>query len=54
MSSLEHEKNIVNMYNEGHSIDDIFAISGIPFTKQHFKMAGLSLAPFGKDVELHI
>ena len=27
-------------------------ISGIPFAKQHFKMAGLSLAPFGKDVEL--
>ena len=29
-------------------------IIGIPFAKQHFKMAGLSLAPFGKDVELHI
>ncbi len=28
-------------------------IIGIPFAKQHFKMAGLSLAPFGKDVELH-
>ena len=27
-------------------------IIGIPFAKQHFKMAGLSLAPFGKDVEL--
>ena len=26
-------------------------IIGIPFAKQHFKMAGLSLAPFGKDVE---
>ena len=25
---------------------------GIPWGKQHFKMAGLSLAPFGKDVEL--
>ncbi|MQM89268.1 YccF domain-containing protein, partial [Prevotella copri] len=23
-----------------------------PWGKQHFKMAGLSLAPFGKDVEL--
>ncbi len=29
-------------------------IIGIPFGRQHFKMAGLSLAPFGKDVELHI
>ena len=27
-------------------------ISGIPFAKQHFKMAGLSLAPFGKEVTL--
>ena len=27
---------------------------GIPFARQHFKMAGLSLAPFGKDVVLHI
>lgn len=29
-------------------------IIGIPFAKQHFKMAGLSLAPFGKDVILNI
>ena len=29
-------------------------IIGIPFAKQHFKMAKLSLAPFGKDVELHL
>ena len=28
-------------------------IVGIPFGRQHFKMARLSLAPFGKDVELH-
>ena len=28
-------------------------IIGIPFAKQHFKMAGLSLAPFGKEVELN-
>lgn len=28
-------------------------VIGIPFGKQHFKMAGLSLAPFGKEVELH-
>lgn len=27
-------------------------IIGIPFGKQHFKLAGLSLAPFGKEVEL--
>lgn len=27
-------------------------IIGIPWGKQHFKKAGLSLAPFGKDVEL--
>lgn len=27
-------------------------IVGIPWGKQHFKMAGLSAAPFGKDVEL--
>lgn len=27
-------------------------IVGIPFGKQHFKMASLSLAPFGKDVIL--
>ena len=27
-------------------------IIGSPWGKQHFKMAGLSLAPFGKDVEL--
>ena len=27
------------------------SIVGIPWGKQHFKMAGLALAPFGKDVE---
>ena len=27
-------------------------IIGIPWGKQHFKMAGLSLAPFGKNVKL--
>ena len=27
-------------------------IIGIPFGRQHFKMAGLVLAPFGKDVIL--
>lgn len=29
-------------------------IIGIPFAKQHFKMAALSLAPFGKDIRLSI
>lgn len=27
-------------------------IIGIPFAKQHFKMASLSLTPFGKEVEI--
>lgn len=27
-------------------------IVGIPFAKQHFKMAGLSLTPFGKEVRI--
>ena len=31
-----------------------FIIIGIPFGKQHFKLAKLSLAPFGKAVELGI
>jgi uncharacterized membrane protein YccF (DUF307 family) len=26
-------------------------IIGIPFAKQHFKLAGLALAPFGKEIE---
>jgi uncharacterized membrane protein YccF (DUF307 family) len=25
-------------------------IIGIPFAKQHFKLAGLALTPFGKEV----
>ena len=29
-------------------------VIGIPWGKQHFKMAALSLAPFGKEVELGI
>ncbi len=29
-------------------------IIGIPWGKQHFKMAGLSLTPFGKEVKLGI
>lgn len=38
-----------------HIIFGVFlciTIIGIPWGKQHFKMAGLSLAPFGKEVEL--
>ncbi len=30
----------------------MITIIGIPFGKQHFKMAKLSLAPFGKEVNL--
>lgn len=30
------------------------SLIGIPFAKQHFKMARLSLAPFEKDVSLRI
>jgi len=29
-------------------------VIGIPFGKQHFKMAGLSIAPFGKEVNLKL
>ncbi len=29
-------------------------VIGIPFANQHFKMARLSLTPFGKEVELHL
>ena len=29
-------------------------IIGMPVARENFKMAGLSLAPFGKDVELHV
>lgn len=32
----------------------MITIVGIPFAKQHFKMARLSLCPFGKEVILHI
>lgn len=28
LSKLEREKNIVNMYDEGYTLDDIFAVSG--------------------------
>jgi uncharacterized membrane protein YccF (DUF307 family) len=28
----------------------LITIIGIPFARQHFKLAGLSLTPFGKDV----
>ena len=29
-------------------------IIGIPFGKQHFKLAELALAPFGKEIQLHL
>lgn len=29
-------------------------IVGIPFAKQHFKMAALSLTPFGKEVDINL
>lgn len=29
-------------------------IIGLPWGHQHFKMAGLSLAPFGKDIDLNL
>lgn len=32
----------------------LITIIGIPFAKQHFKMAKLSLAPFGKNVSLNL
>lgn len=32
----------------------MLTIVGIPFGRQHFKMASLALFPFGKDVKLHI
>ena len=32
----------------------VITIVGIPFAKQHFKMAGLSLTPFGKDVDINL
>lgn len=32
----------------------LITIVGIPFAKQHFKLAKLSLSPFGKDVELNL
>lgn len=29
-------------------------IIGIPFGLQHFKMAGLALSPFGKEIVMHV
>ena len=34
------------------SLGMMITIIGIPFGRQHFKMAGLSLTPFGKKVTL--
>ena len=38
LSRMEREKNIVNMYNEGHSIDDIFATSGFSSRSSVFRI----------------
>ena len=38
LSKLERETNIVNMYNEGHSIDDIFAVSGFTSRSSVFRI----------------
>lgn len=38
LSKLEREKNIVNMYNEGHSMDDIFAVSGFTSRSSVFRI----------------
>lgn len=38
LSKMEREKNIVNMYNEGHSIDDIFAVSGFTSRSSVFRI----------------
>ena len=38
LSKLEREKNTVNMYNEGHSIDDIFAVSGFTSRSSVFRI----------------
>lgn len=32
----------------------LITIIGIPFAQQHFKMAVLALAPFGKDITLNL
>ena len=37
-SKLEREKNIVNMYNNGHTIDDIFAVSGFKSRSSVFRI----------------
>ena len=28
-------------------------VIGIPFAKQHFKLAGLALTPFGRDIQFN-
>lgn len=38
LSKLEREKNIVNMYNEGHTLDDIFAVSGFTSRSSVFRI----------------
>lgn len=38
VAKLERERNIVNMYNDGHSIDDIFAMSGFSSRSSVFRI----------------
>lgn len=38
VAKLEREKNIVNMYNDGHSIGDIFAVSGFSSRSSVFRI----------------
>lgn len=38
VAKLEREKNIVNMYNDGHSIDDIYAVSGFSSRSSVFRI----------------
>ena len=38
LSKTEREKTIVDMYNNGHSIDDIFAVSGFSSRSSVFRI----------------
>ncbi|MBN2639759.1 MAG: YccF domain-containing protein [Bacteroidales bacterium] len=40
----------ISLTHIGFGILLAITIVGIPFAKQHFKMAGLALTPFGKEV----
>ena len=38
LSKTDREKTIVDMYNNGHSIDDIFAVSGFSSRSSVFRI----------------